>query len=71
MHKILFYIKFFIFLYMFRALRAYHQGSKLYYTASGIITLCMLPSGAPGNVFYHSEVTSNLTRSLYTNMKLK
>jgi len=39
MHKFLFYNKFIIFLYMFRALCAHHQGSKLYYTASGIITL--------------------------------
>jgi len=39
MHKILFYNKFIIFLYMFRALCSHHQGSKLYYTAFGIITL--------------------------------
>ena len=38
MHKFLFYNKFIIFLYMFRALRAHHQEVKLYYTASGIIT---------------------------------
>jgi len=38
MHKILFYTKFIIRLYMFRALCAHHQGSKLYYTASGIAT---------------------------------
>ena len=40
MHKILFYNKFIIRLYMFRALCAHHQEVKLYYTASGIITLC-------------------------------
>jgi len=39
MHKILIYNKFIICLYMFRALCAHHQGSKLYYTESGIITL--------------------------------
>ena len=38
MHKFLFYNKFIIFLYMFRALCAHHQEVKLYYTASGIIT---------------------------------
>ena len=37
MHKILFYNKFIISPYMFRALCAHHQGSKLYYTTSGII----------------------------------
>ena len=31
---------------MFRALCAYYQEVKLYYTASGIITLCRWPSGA-------------------------
>jgi len=39
MHKFLFYDKFIIFLYMFRALCAHRQESKLYYAASGIITL--------------------------------
>jgi hypothetical protein len=38
MHKFLFYSKFIICLYMFRALCAHHQEVKLYYTASGIIT---------------------------------
>jgi len=46
MHKILFYNKFIIFLYMFRAPCTHHQEVKLYYTASGIITLCRWPSGA-------------------------
>jgi len=40
MHKILFYNKFIIRLYMFRALCAHHQVVKLYYAASGIIKLC-------------------------------
>ena len=31
---------------MFRALFAHHQEIKLYYTASGIVTLCRWPSGA-------------------------
>ena len=31
---------------MFRALCAHHQEVKLYYTASGIVTLCMWPFGA-------------------------
>ena len=44
MHEFLFYNKFIIFLYMFRALYAHHQEAKLYYTASGIITLCRWPS---------------------------
>jgi len=39
MHKFLFYNKFIICLYVFRALCAHHQEVKLYYTASGIITL--------------------------------
>jgi len=39
MHKFLFYNKFIIFLYMSQALCADHQEVKLYYTASGIITL--------------------------------
>ena len=39
MQKFLFYNKFIIFLYMFRALCAHHQEIKLYYTASGIVTL--------------------------------
>ena len=38
MHKILFYNKFILCLYMFLALCAYHQEVKLYYTASVIIT---------------------------------
>jgi hypothetical protein len=38
MHKFLFYNKFIICLYMFRALCAHHPEVKLYYTASGIIT---------------------------------
>ena len=38
MHKILFYNKFIICLYTFRALCAHHQEAKLNYTASGIIT---------------------------------
>ena len=38
MHKIFFYNKFIIHLYMFRARCAHHQEVKLYYTASGIIT---------------------------------
>ena len=37
MHKLFFYNKFIICLYMLRTLYAHHQGSKLYYTASGII----------------------------------
>ena len=39
MHKILFYNKFIICLYMFRALCTDHQQVDMYYTASGIITL--------------------------------
>jgi len=46
MHKFLFYNKFIIFLYMFRAVCAHHQELKLYYTASGIITIFRWPSGA-------------------------
>jgi len=38
MQKFLFYNKFIILLYMFRALCAHHQEVKLYYTAFGIIT---------------------------------
>ena len=38
MHKFLFYNKFIICLYMFRALCTHHQEVKLYYTASGIVT---------------------------------
>ena len=44
MHKILFYNKFIIFLYMFREIFAHHQEVKLYYTASGIVKLV---SGRP------------------------
>ena len=33
-----FYNKFFVCFYMFRALFSHHQGSKLYYIASGIVT---------------------------------
>jgi len=36
--QVLFYNKFIICLYMFRAPCAHHQEVKLYYTASGIIT---------------------------------
>ena len=35
-----FFNKFIIVFYMFRALCAHHQEVKLYYTASGIVTLC-------------------------------
>ena len=38
MHKILFYNKFILRLYMFRALCAHQQEVKIYYTAYGIIT---------------------------------
>ena len=38
MHEFLFYNKFIIFLYTFRALCTHHQEVKLYYTESGIIT---------------------------------
>jgi len=38
MHKILFYNKFIIRLYMFQALCAHHQEVKIDYTASGIVT---------------------------------
>jgi hypothetical protein len=38
MHKILFFNKFISRLYMFRARVFIIRGSKLYYTASGIIT---------------------------------
>jgi len=111
MHKFLFYSKFIICLYMFRALCAHHQEnkivlysiwyrqtcrwpsgaqverecrkscfivsllyastcfkhyvlinrrSKLYYTASGIVTLCRWPSRAPvhGTATYRSDYTS-------------
>ena len=44
--KIVFYNKFIIRLYMFRALWAHHQEVKLYYTARGIVTICRWPSGA-------------------------
>ena len=47
MHKLLFYNKFIICLYMFRALSAHHQEVNLFYTASGIITLCRWPSSQP------------------------
>ena len=36
MHKLLFYNKFILFLYMFRVLCAHHQEVKLYYTTFGI-----------------------------------
>ena len=44
MNKFLFYNKFIIFLYMFRALCAHHQEVKLYeyYTAAGIVTLAAI-----------------------------
>jgi len=42
MHKFLFYDKFIICLYMFRALCAHHQEVKMYYTASSIV----VPVGA-------------------------
>jgi len=45
MHEFLFYNKFIIMLYVFRTLCAHHQEVKLYYTASGIVTLCWWPSG--------------------------
>jgi len=38
MHKILFYNKFIVCLYMFRAHGLFIRRLKLYYTASGIIT---------------------------------
>ena len=46
MYKLLFYNMFIVRLYMFRVLCAHHQEVKLYYTASGIVTLCRWPSGA-------------------------
>jgi len=42
---------------MFRALCAHHQEVKLYYTASGIFTLCRWSSGAPDGRL-HSDDTS-------------
>jgi len=38
MQKILFYNKFIIYLYMFRAPCSHHQGSKVCYRTAGIIT---------------------------------
>jgi len=46
MHKFLFYNKFVIFLYMFRALLCSSSGRQNFYTASGIITLCRWLSSA-------------------------
>ena len=46
MNIFLFYNKFILFLNMYRALCAHHQEVNLYYTASGIVTLCRWPSGA-------------------------
>jgi len=47
MHKLLFYNKFIIHLYMFRALCAnIIRRPELYYTASGVVTVCRWPSGA-------------------------
>jgi len=46
MHNFLFYNKFIIFLYMFRALLCSSSEVKLYYTASGIFTVCRGLSGA-------------------------
>jgi len=57
MHKFLFYSKFIIFLYMFRALCAHHQEVKLYYTASDIVTLCRWPSGAQVSQPAHRTAT--------------
>ena len=46
MHKFLFYNKFIIHLYIFEHHVLIIRTSKLYYTASGIITLCRWLSGA-------------------------
>ena len=47
MQKFLFYSKFIIFLYMFRALLCSSSGGHIvYYTASGIVTICRWPSVA-------------------------
>ena len=52
MHKFLFYNKYIIFLYMFRAHVLIIRRSKFYYTASGIITLCRWPSRAQHYILY-------------------
>jgi len=59
MHKFLFYYKFIIRLYMFRALCAHHQEVKLYYTASVIVTICRWPSSGPvhGTATYRCDDT--------------
>jgi len=44
-HKFLFCDEFIVCLYMFRPLCAHHLEVKLYYTASGIVTLCRRQSG--------------------------
>jgi len=54
-HKFLLYNKFIILLYMFRGLLFHHQEVKLYYTTSGIITLCRWPSGAAGTPDGHLQ----------------
>ena len=46
MHKFLFYNKFIICLYMFRAHVLIIRRSKLYYTVSSIATICRWPSRA-------------------------
>jgi hypothetical protein len=57
MHKIFFYNKFIIRLYMFRAPCAHHQEVKIYYTASGIITPV---GGRPVHVSHHVVYLINM-----------
>jgi len=64
MYKILFYNKFIIRLYMFRALGAHHQEVKLYYTVSGIVTLCRWPSGAQFEIVLSQPVRRTATYSV-------
>jgi len=66
MHKFLFYNKFILFLYMFRTLYAHHQEVKLYYIASGIVTLCRWP---PTGVIFDLLMMSTIVFETFREIK--
>jgi len=61
MHKFLFYNK--LILYSstcFEHCCAHHQEVRLYYTASGIVTLCRWPSGAHRTAIYTAHISETV-----------
>jgi len=65
MHKLLFYNKFIICLYMFRALCAYHQEVKIVLYSRWYHHTCRWPSGAQVEIGENMQVERVLTQPVH------